>query len=73
LFVVIDGSYPKPKTTIKCSDESYASAQMCLTKEVQKCSTVDARALRFIVISVNEQSLDHIMNYVTAKGMWEIY
>ena len=71
MFTVIDGSYKYPSQIIKLDKESDAKAQLRLTQVQQKWSMVDAKAQRFIVTSVDEQSLDYIMNCNTAKGMWE--
>src|SRR5580765_2013721 len=71
LFSVIDGSYKYPTVIIKLDKESNADSQLRLTQAQQKWRMMDAKAQRFIVTSVDEQSLDYIMNCDTAKGMWE--
>ncbi|XP_050524192.1 uncharacterized protein LOC126895906 [Daktulosphaira vitifoliae] len=69
LFSVINGSYEYPIQIIKHDTETDTEAQLRLEQVQQKWLMTDAKAQRFIVMSVDEQSLDYIMNCDTAKVM----
>lgn len=70
IFGIVTGDIPKPVVERR-QNETEAQAHSRSAEELKEWSRKDIKAQKYLSTTIGDQAIIHIMNYGTAKEMWD--